>query len=100
MPEIHTAPERSLRPSGNKQIRERAFAFSLRAIQLFQHAQEQKGGAGWVMGKQFLRVAGSIGANVEEVQSGAAQTSLKKKPVKALRGCGCRENHRLQSSAR
>jgi four helix bundle protein len=31
--------------------------------------QEGKDGAGWVLGKQYLRAATSIGANVEEAQS-------------------------------
>jgi four helix bundle protein len=31
--------------------------------------QQGKNGAGWVLGKQYLRAATSIGANVEEAQS-------------------------------
>jgi len=57
-------------------IRERAFAFSLRAVQLFQHLQKQKDGAGWVIGKQFLRSACSVGANVEEAQSAESRADF------------------------
>jgi hypothetical protein len=47
-------------------IRERAFQYALRAIKLYQHLQRQKDGAGWILGKQYLRAACSIGANIEE----------------------------------
>ena len=50
-------------------IRRRAFGYSLRAIKLYRALQEGKDGAGWVLGKQYLRAATSIGANVEEAQS-------------------------------
>ena len=50
-------------------IRNRSFAYSLRAIKLYRALQERKDGAGWVLGKQYLRAATSIGANVEEAQS-------------------------------
>ena len=57
-------------------IRERAFGFSLRAVKLFQHLQKQKDGAGWVIGKQFLRSACSVGANVEEAQSAESRADF------------------------
>ena len=50
-------------------IRNRSFAYSLRAIKLYRALQERKDGTGWVLGKQYLRAATSIGANVEEAQS-------------------------------
>jgi len=50
-------------------IRNRSFAYSLRAIKLYRALQERKDGTGWVMGKQYLRAATSIGANVEEAQT-------------------------------
>ncbi len=59
-----------------KKIRERSFAFALRAIKLYRHLQSQKDGAGWVIGKQFLRAACSIGANVEEAQSGESRADF------------------------
>lgn len=52
-----------------RDIRERSYVYSLRAIKLYQALQERKDGAGWVLGKQYLRSATSIGANVEEAQS-------------------------------
>ena len=50
-------------------IRRRTYGYSLRAIKLYRALQEGKDGAGWVLGKQYLRAAASIGANVEEAQS-------------------------------
>lgn len=50
-------------------IRRRSYGYSLRAIKLYQVLQQRKDGAGWVLGKQYLRAPTSIGANVEEAQS-------------------------------
>jgi four helix bundle protein len=50
-------------------IRLRAFRYALRAVKLYQFLQKQKDGAGWVLGKQYLRAACSVGANIEEAQS-------------------------------
>ena len=47
-------------------IKERTFEYSLRAVRLYQALQKGKDGAGWIIGKQYLRAATSIGANVEE----------------------------------
>ena len=52
-----------------RDIRDRSYVYSLRAIKLYQALQQRKDGAGWVLGKQYLRAATSIGANVEEAQS-------------------------------
>ncbi len=57
-------------------IRERSFAFSLRVIKLFQHLEKQKNGVGSVLGKQFLRAACSVGANVEEAQSAESRADF------------------------
>ncbi len=57
-------------------IRQRAFQYSLRAIKLYHALQEAKDGAGWVIGKQFLRAATSIGANVEEAQAGETRADF------------------------
>jgi four helix bundle protein len=54
-------------------IRTRSYAYSLRAIKLYQALQQRKDGAGWVLGRQYLRAATSIGANVEEAQSGESR---------------------------
>ncbi len=79
MTESITASRKMRRPSKDEQplrIRERAFAFSLRAIKLFQYVQKQKDIAGWVIGKQFLRAACSVGANVEEAQSAESRADF------------------------
>jgi four helix bundle protein len=57
-------------------IRERSFAYALRAIKLYQVVQARKDGAGWIIGKQFLRAATSIGANIEEAQSGESRADF------------------------
>ncbi len=54
---------------GPRDIRVRTFEYALRAIKLYQCVQEIKDGAGWIIGKQYLRSATSIGANIEEAQS-------------------------------
>jgi len=59
-----------------RDIRQRAFKYSLRAIMLYHALQEAKDGAGWVIGKQFLRAATSIGANVEEAQAGETRADF------------------------
>lgn len=60
-------------------IRKRAFQYSLRAIKLYRVLQDAKDGAGWVIGKQFLRAATSIGANVEEAQAGETRADFIRK---------------------
>jgi four helix bundle protein len=57
-------------------IRRRSHRYSLRAIKLYQALQRAKDGAGWVLGKQYLRAATSIGANVEEAQSGESRADF------------------------
>jgi four helix bundle protein len=54
---------------GPREIRGRSFAYALRAVKLYQHLQKQRDGAGWLLGKQYLRAACSIGANIEEAQA-------------------------------
>lgn len=59
----------------NKKPREiirRSFDYSLRAVKLYQFLQDRKPGVGWILGKQYLRAATSVGANIEEAQ--AAET--------------------------
>jgi four helix bundle protein len=57
-------------------IRERAFAYALDAIKLYRTFQEKKDGAGWVIAKQFLRSATSIGANIEEAQAAESRADF------------------------
>jgi four helix bundle protein len=53
-----------------QEIRARTFAYALRAVKLYQYLQKKKDGAGWILGKQYLRAATSIGANLAEAQAG------------------------------
>lgn len=64
-----------IRPSP-KNIRVRSFGYSLRAIRLHQSLQSRKDSTGWVLGKQFLRAATAIGANVEEAQAGESRADF------------------------
>lgn len=66
----------SLSSSPRFDIKERTFQYSLQAIQVYQQLQLQKDGAGWIIGKQFLRSATSIGANVQEAQSGESKADF------------------------
>ena len=59
-----------------REIRQRSFAYALRAIKLYQHLQKKKDGAGWVLAKQYLRAACSVGANVEEAQAGESRSDF------------------------
>ena len=57
-------------------IRSRSFDYALRAVKLYQHLQAGKDGAGWVLGKQYLRSACSIGANIEEAQASESRADF------------------------
>jgi four helix bundle protein len=57
-------------------IRERSFEYSLRAIKLYQYLLKQKQNAGWVIARQFLRAACSVGANVEEAQAAESRADF------------------------
>lgn len=57
-------------------IRARSFAYALRAIRLYQFLQKQRDGAGWVLGKQYLRAATSVGANLEEARAGESRADF------------------------
>ena len=65
--------------SAGKHLREilaRSFAYALRAITLYQYLQHRKDGAAWILGKQYLRAASSIGANIEEAQAGESRSDF------------------------
>lgn len=57
-------------------IRKRSFQYALRAINLHQALDEKRNGTCWILGKQFLRAATSIGANIEEAQSGETRADF------------------------
>ncbi len=59
-----------------RDIRARSFTYALRAVKLYQHLQKQKDGAGWILGKQYLRAACSIGANIEEAQASESRADF------------------------
>ena len=56
-----------------RDIEERTLAYGVRAVRLFQALQDGGDRAGWVVGKQFLRSATSVGANVAEARSGESR---------------------------
>jgi four helix bundle protein len=57
-------------------IRERAYQYALRAVRLYQYLQKQRDSAGWIVGKQYLRAATSIGANIEEAQASESRADF------------------------
>ena len=57
-------------------IEDRTLEYGLRAVKLYRHLQDKKDGVGWVLGKQFLRSATSIGANVSEAQAGESRSDF------------------------
>ena len=59
-----------------KDIRKRSFEYTLRAVKLYQYLQKHGNGAGWILGKQYLRAASSIGANIEEAQAGESRADF------------------------
>ena len=50
-------------------IESRTLRYGVRAVRLFRSLQDGGDRAGWVLGKQFLRSATSIGANVAEARA-------------------------------
>lgn len=54
-------------------IQGRTLEYAIRAVRLFQALQAQPDRAGWVIGRQYLKAATSIGANVTESQSGESR---------------------------
>lgn len=57
-------------------IGERSFRYAIKAIELYNQLQSQKNSAGWIIGKQYLRSATSIGANIQEAQSGESKADF------------------------
>ena len=57
-------------------IRNRTFEYALHAIQLFRKLQEKEDRAGWILSKQYLRSATSIGANIEEAHSAESKADF------------------------
>ncbi|HEV2494163.1 MAG TPA: four helix bundle protein [Terriglobia bacterium] len=57
-------------------IGQRSLTYALRAIKLYQFLQSQKNGAAWIVGKQYLRSATSIGASIEESQASESRADF------------------------
>lgn len=66
-------------------IRLRSFDYALRAIKLYQRLQGRRDGASWVLGKQYLRSATSIGANLHEARSAESRADFVHKCGVALK---------------
>ena len=67
-----------------RDIQERAFAFAVEAVRLCQRLDE-KPGVGRTLGRQLLRSATSIGANMEEAQAGQSKADFIGKTSIALK---------------
>ncbi|MCH7638053.1 MAG: four helix bundle protein [Bacteroidetes bacterium] len=63
----------AMSPDQPPDILERLEDYAVEAIGLFRYLQEQSDRAGWDLGRQFLRAATSIGANVEEAQAASSR---------------------------
>lgn len=61
---------------GPPDIRDRSYKYALRAIALYQYLEGQRDGAGWIIGKQYLRAATSVGANIEEAQGSESRADF------------------------
>jgi four helix bundle protein len=59
-----------------QEIGARSLAYAVRAIEVYRALEKQKDGAARVIGKQYLRAATSIGANVEEAQSAESRADF------------------------
>ena len=59
-----------------RDIRERSFAFALRAVRLYQRLLTRKDRAGWILGRQFMEAATSVGANLEEAQAAESKNDF------------------------
>lgn len=57
-------------------ICQRSLQYALRAIKLHRFLQRSKDAAAWVLGKQYLKAATSIGANIHEGQSGESKSDF------------------------
>jgi four helix bundle protein len=71
-----TAEKKDSATKRPREILARSFAYALRAIKLYRYLQRRKDGAGWILGKQYLRAATSIGANIEEAQAGESRSDF------------------------
>jgi four helix bundle protein len=54
-------------------IRERTLEYALRAVKLFRYLHKRRDPVSLILGRQYLRAASSIGANLVEAQSGESR---------------------------
>ncbi len=71
--------------AGARDICERTLDYAVRAIKLCRTLQAMRTGAGDVVGKQYLRSATSIGANVSEAQAAESRADFVHKYRLALK---------------
>lgn len=71
--------------SAPREIGERTLDYGVRAVRLFRVLQATPDRAGWIVGRQFLRAATSVGANVAEAQSGESRKDFVHKLHVALK---------------
>lgn len=57
-------------------IRDRTYQYALRAVRVYAALEEGKRGPWSVLGKQYLRAATSIGANVEEAKAAESKADF------------------------
>ena len=62
--------------SGPRDIGERTLDYSLRAIRLYRFIEGSRDGAARLIGRQYLRCATSIGANVQESRAGESRADF------------------------
>ncbi len=58
------------------EIGERTLKYALRAIKLYRYLEEETNGAGHIIGKQYLRSAISIGANLQEARASESRNDF------------------------
>ncbi len=57
-------------------ICERSFLFALSIVKLCQRLEKTRSSAAWVLSKQVLRSATSVGANIEEAKAGQSRADF------------------------
>ena len=57
-------------------IRDRTFNYALGSVKLYRSVYEEKSGVCRILGKQYLRSATSIGANIEEAQAAESKADF------------------------
>lgn len=59
-----------------RDIEDRSAEYAIRAVSVFRYLQKKRDGAAMIFGKQFLRSASSVGANITEAQSGESRADF------------------------